>query len=298
MNGGSDIEIDAILGDEPGSDPDRRAQLVARLSAALESRNPLPPVDVMQIAAYLDQGMTEDEKLDLYKRLSASAANYADLESAIDLLETVQNSPQRPSVVVMASARGILVPEPVQRKPIWQRLSAPRARLALGFAFAASVGLLIWTPFAEFGATNSVSVPQIRTPGRADDMSHQALLGESLSAIGIGVPASPAPASSLWGAVAVSKGGNIYGVAQDVSTREAAVETAVANCAARHGSDCTVMASGQGQCFGVAGEIEGIPAAASADSIAAAQRIALATCNSARNEIIPCTMLTSFCSKK
>ena len=343
MNGKSDIDIDAILGDEPGSDPDFRAQLVARLSVALESRNPLPPADVMQIAAYLDQGMTEDEKLDLYNRLSGSAANYADLESAIDLLETVQNSPQRPSAAVMALAREILkpdsrqgsdwrrvadnrlsesaaryaasandlpavagsggggespTPEPEKHKSVWRWLPPPRARLAVGFAIAATVGLLIWNQTTETPLTSSVSEQQANASGGADDSSRQALLGNTLSAVGNGIPASPSPASSLWGAVAVSKSGNIYGVAQNVSTRETAMESALANCAAQHRTDCTVMASGQGQCFAVAGAIVGTPAVASAVSIADAQRLALATCNSARKELLPCITLTSFCSKK
>src|SRR5207245_7827554 len=102
-----------ILGEEPAGDPDHRARLVAGLSAALESGKSPPSADIAQLAAYLDQGLTEEEKLSLYQELQASAAARVDLESAIRLLETGDTSAQRPSAAVMARARDIVIVTPI-----------------------------------------------------------------------------------------------------------------------------------------------------------------------------------------
>ena len=300
MTGGPHFDIDAILGDEPAGDPDHRARLVAGLSAALESGKSPPSADIAQLAAYLDQGLTEEEKLSLYQELQASAAARADLEFAIRLLETVEKTPQRPSAAVMARARDIAMgtPIPGPRKSFWQRLWEPRARLGLGFAFAALAALVVWIPTAEIGAPDFASLPPLGPSGRADDASRSAVLGRGVSGIGNSLPPSPAPASQSWAAVAVSKIGNIYGVAQDAPTQERAAAAALLACVARHGTDCTVALSGQGQCFAVAGQAGGAPVAAAADDVGEAQRRALTACSEGRKAVASCTVSTSFCSEK
>jgi hypothetical protein len=300
MTGRSHFDIDAILGDEPAGDPDHRARLVAGLSAVLETGKSPLSADIAQLAAYLDQGLTEEEKLSLYQDLQASAAVRADLESAIRLLETVEKTPQRPSAAVMARARDIAMgmPIPGPRKSLWQRLWEPRARLGLGFAFTALAALAVWIPMAEIGAPNSTPTPQLGASGGADDASRSAFLGRGVSGTDNSIPASPAPGSQSWSAVAVSRTDNIYGVAQDAPTREKAVAAALITCVARHGTACTVALSGQGQCFAVAGHADRAPVAAAADNIGEAQRRALAACSEGRKEMSSCAVSTSFCSGK
>lgn len=139
------------------------------------------------------------------------------------------------------------------------------------------------------------SSPHVASSG-ADDASRSAVLGRSTSGIEPGTTAAPAPASPSWGAVAVS--GSIYGVAQDAPTREKAAAEALLTCVARHGTNCKVVVSGQGQCFAVAGKAGAAPVAAAADDIGEAQRRALAACGEGRQEASSCTVSTSFCTRK
>ena len=331
MTGGSHFDVDAILGDEPDGDPDDRAQLAARLSALLQTGGNPPSITVAQLAAYLDDGMTDEEKLSLYKEFSASAAARADLESAINLLDTVENAPHRPSFELLSRARDILAKEmsapvpqksiwrwlwepgvlhhpsaevvagagapvppvpPVTHKSIWRRLWEPRGRLILGAALASLMALLFWTPVTQLAGLNSTSPPG---PG-AIDTSREAIIGRGVPDTGNGVPAAHAPATSSWGAVAISRSDNVIGLAPDAPTRERASALAMVSCIAHHGIDCRPVLAGQGQCFAVATLAGSAPVAAQADSLADAQRRALATCNAGPKEIRTCAVSTSFCS--
>jgi len=289
----SDSEIDALLGPDAPDDPLRRAELIARLSAALAEGQDLPSPDIEQLAAYLDGTLSEDERDAMYQRLSMSAEARADLQSAAELLEAIESAPERPSPALMAQAQAMLTASAVQPKPrpsLWQQLSAPRMKVGLGFAFAALIALLVWNPGSLRGPGSS------RPSGSADDPLLQAVTGTNPAPT---VTATTAPSSQSWGAIAVSSDGKIYGTSHGAPSFQAAKAEAITSCIARHGTSCQAAVVGQGQCFALASQPgSGVPFAEAAESLADAQSQAIAACNRARTGGQVCATVTALCSGK
>ncbi len=107
MTGDADFSLEALFG--PDGDPDRRERLAALLSDGLADEQRVQPPDIAEIAAYLDQGLSESEEQAVQQNLSQSAVARADMESAADLLEIVQNSTERPSGAVMHQAANVMM---------------------------------------------------------------------------------------------------------------------------------------------------------------------------------------------
>lgn len=274
--------IEALLGEDPGNDPARRAWLAAEIAAALEPENGSPGIDATLLAAYLDGGLTEQQKEAVYTQLNASGLARIELASAVSLLAAVEQAPQRPPAELMAHAGALLRASQEQRasRPIWQRLSGSRVRLGFGLAFATLVAMVAWNPVAERATVGPTSQPA--TPSSFRNSAGE-ILGGDLT-------------SRNWGAVAISRSSKVYGVAQGSPTRNDAENAALKDCADRGGSDCALALSGENQCFAVASQIAGIPAAAAAPSVEEASRQALVTCSLERREILSCALSISFCS--
>jgi len=143
--------IEAILGEDPGHDPERRASLAAGIAAALDSENGPSAADAMLLAAYLDGGLNENEKEAVYAELNASGLARIELASAVSLLAAVEQAPQRPPAELMAQAGALLNVPQKQRSPlqISQWLSASRLKLGFGLAFTALVAMVVWNPIAQ-----------------------------------------------------------------------------------------------------------------------------------------------------
>jgi hypothetical protein len=274
--------IEAILGEDPGHDPERRASLAAGIAAALDSENGPSAADAMLLAAYLDGGLNENEKEAVYAELNASGLARIELASAVSLLAAVEQAPQRPPAELMAQAGALLNVPQKQRSPlqISQWLSASRLKLGFGLAFTALVAMVVWNPIAQ-----RVTVGPALQPATPDSWRN------SIEEI----PGGDLPARN-WGAVAISRSSKVYGVAQGSLTRNDAEEAALKDCTDRGGGDCTLALSGENQCFAVASQIAGIPAAAAAESLGDASRQAVATCTRERTEIWSCALAISFCS--
>jgi hypothetical protein len=290
--------IEALLGEDPGNDPERRAWLAAGIAAALDGENGPPAADAMPLAAYLDGGLNEKEKEAVYARLNASGLARIELASAISLLAAVEQAPQRPPAELMAHAGALLKARQKQRAPrqIWQWLSGSRVRLGFGFAFATLVAMVVWNPIAERATVGPTSQPATQgsehaTVGPTSQPATQGSFRNSAEAIlGGDLP------TRNWGAVAISRSSKIYGVAQGSLTRNDAEKAALKDCADRGGGDCALALSGENQCFAVASQIAGISAAAAAPSVGEASRQAVVTCNRERTEIWSCALSISFCS--
>ncbi len=316
MTGDPNFDLEALLG--PDADPDHRARLAALLSNALADEQDGPAPDIAELAAYLDQGLTEDKKQSFHQDLCKSAIARADMESAADLLETVQNSTERPSPAMMRQAGNIMmaaaaelwrkqdygmvaaaaprreqgygmaaaaVPRP--RQTFWQRLSTPRVKIGLGLAFASLVAVLVWN--AESGMNGS----QVASNGPAQDhdMSQQAIVGATPNHA-----ATSAVQLLTWGAIALSSDGKTYGISHGAATQDLARAIATTDCIARHGLNCRVAIAGQGQCFALASQSGGVPVAAAAENDSYAQSRAMATCNAAQKSAASCTVVKAFCS--
>jgi hypothetical protein len=182
----------------------------------------------------------------------------------------------------MAQAGALLKVRQKQRPPlqIWQWLSVSRLKLGFGLAFATLVALVVWNPVAQ-----RASVGPALQPATPDSWRNSAgeILGGDL------------PGRNR-GAVAISRSSKVYGVAQGSLTRDDAEKAALKDCTDRRGGDCALALSGENQCFAVASQIAGIPAAAAAESVGEASRQALATCTRERSEIWSCALSISFCS--
>jgi Domain of unknown function (DUF4189) len=274
--------IEALLGEDPGNDPRRRARLVAGIAAALDSESGPTAADSMLLAAYLDDGLNEKDKEAVYAELNASGLARIELASAINLLAAVEQAPQRPPAELMTQAGALLNVRQKQRAPlqIWQSLSVSRVRLGFGLAFATLVAMVVWNPLAQ-----RASVGPALQPATPDSFRNSAgeILGGDL------------PARN-WGAVAISRSSKVYGVAQGSLTRDDAEKAALKDCTDRGGGDCALALSGENQCFAVASQIAGISAAAAAGSVGEASRQALAACTRERMEIWSCALSISFCS--
>ncbi len=279
-----DPDIEALLGEDPGNDPERRAWLAAGIAAALDRENGPPAADAALLAAYLDGGLNEKEKEAVYAELNASGLARIELASAISLLGAVEQAPQRPSAELMAHAGALLKTRQKQREPLQIRrwLSEPRFRLGFGLAFATLVAVVVvvQNPITERASVSPAQQPAM--PGSGRDST-----GEIFK--------NALPAGN-WGAVAISRSSKVYGVAQSSLTRNDAEKAALKNCADRGGSDCALALSGENQCFAVASQIAGISAAAAAGSVGEASRQAVATCSRERTEIWSCALSISFCS--
>jgi hypothetical protein len=275
--------IEALLGEDPGNDPERREWLAAGIAAALDSEeNRQPAIDAALLAAYLDGGLTEEEKEAVHAQLNASGLARIELASAISLLAAVEQAPQRPPAELMAHAGALLKVRQRQRAPrqIWQWLSGSRVRLGFGLAFAALIAVVVVNPIAERATLGPPSQPATRGSFRN---SAEEILGGELT-------------TRNWGAVAISRSSKVYGVAQGALTRNDAEKAALKDCADRGGGDCALALSGENQCFAVASQIAGISAAAAAPSVEEAGRQAVVTCNRERREIWSCALSISFCS--
>jgi Domain of unknown function (DUF4189) len=274
--------IEALLGEDPGNDPERRAWLAAGIAAALDSENGPPATDAVRLAAYLDGGLNEKEKEAVYAELNASGLARIELASAIKLLAAVEQAPQRPPAELMAHAGALLKAGQKQRAPwqIWQWLSGSRVGLGFGFAFATLLAIVVWNPIAERATVGPASQPATQGSFRN---SAEGILGGDLT-------------TRNWGAVAISRSSKVYGVAQGSLTRSDAEKAALKDCADRGGGDCALALSGENQCFAVASQIAGISAAAAAGSVGEASRQAVVTCNRERTEIWSCALSISFCS--
>jgi Domain of unknown function (DUF4189) len=316
MTGDADFSLEALFG--PGGDPDRRERLAALLSDGLADEQYVQPPDIAEIAAYLDQGLSESERQAVQQNLSKSAVARADMESAADLLEIVQNSTERPSGAVMHQAANVMmaaaaqlrhehgyrtvaaagersgpqspiVPAAAHQHPrtFWQRLSGQRVQIGLGFAFASLIAFLVWN--AQTGLTTVQAPPD--TPNGHPYGSQQAITSTNEH-----LPAVAAPFSQSWGAIAVSSEGNAYGISHGATTEKMARTAAMTDCIARHGLNCRVTVAGQGQCFALAGRAEGMPSTAAAESYDDAQRRAIAACRAARGNAAVCNIDEAFCS--
>ena len=186
MTDDADFDLETLFGLD--GDPDHWARLAALLSDALADEKPGQAPDIAEIAAYLDQGLSESEKRTLHQDLSSSAVARADMESAAELLETVQKSTERPSGAVMRQAANVVMAAaaqlrqeqgygvavaagersgpsspiapavaPQRPKTFWQHLSGPRARIGLGFAFASVIAFLVWN--AQTGLMTAQAPP-------------------------------------------------------------------------------------------------------------------------------------------
>jgi hypothetical protein len=317
MTGDPDFDLEAILG--PDADPERRARLATMLSDALADEHDVQTSDVAKLAAYLDQGLTESERQSFQRDLCKSAIARADVESAADLLETVQNSTQRPSRAVMRHAGNVMMAAAAQLEPerehrmvaaasprskpessrvaaasprpqptFWQRLSTPRAKIGLGLAFASLAAVLVWN--AETG----MNVSQVATKGTSQghEVSQEAIVGASPDHAATSTAQSP----QIWGAIALSSDGSTYGISHGETSQELARAIATTDCIARHGVNCRVVIAGQGQCFALAGQAGGVPTAAVAENYNDAKSRAMAACNATPKGVVPCTVTEAFCS--
>lgn len=109
---------------------------------------------------------------------------------------------------------------------------------------------------------------------------------------------SPPVGAGSWGALAVSRTTKAYGSARGAGSREEAEKSALADCAARQGTNCVVAEAGRGECFAIAREIDGPPVTAAAANIATVSKRALEACTIARKEIFPCAVQSAFCAEK
>ena len=273
-------DIDLLLGEAPCDDPERRAELAARLAPDLDNANEPPVGDIARLAAYLDGELDAVDKQAFYAQLYASGAALAELRSAIDLIAVVENAQQRPSAELMARAAPLVEPQKTKSAPqsCWRLLLKPRVQMRFGLAFASLVAFAVWGPIAKHSAFQSAPEPSISGGG------------SSVAALGGGKPASH------WGAVAISPDDKVYGTAQGFPTQGDAERGAVNECKDRHGRSCAVAASGAGKCFAVVSQAEGAPIAAANANITDAGNQALAICNGGRPNVVVCTMLTSFCT--
>lgn len=311
MTDNPNFDLEALLG--PDADPDRRAQLAALLSEALAGNHEGPAPDIAELAAYLDQDLTESERLSFHQNLSKSAIGRADLESAAELLVTVQNSAERPSPAIMRQAANVMMAAaaqarqeqgygmvaaagggrvhaaaalPQSQKTFWQRFLKPRAKIGLGLAFASLVAVLVWN--AQRGMDGS---SPLASNGPDRDVSQQAVAGATPKH-SIPSPAQP----QTWGAIALSSDGKAYGISNGAATQELAGAFATTDCIAHHGLNCRIAVAGQGQCFALAAPPDGVSVAAAAENASEAQNRAMAACRSAQNSTASCSVAKTFCS--
>ena len=247
------------------------------------------------MAAYLDGDLPEDKKLELQRIFATSPAAMAELISAIDLLEETEGSTLRPPEAVQAKARAILaeytkmaaLPAQAQARS-W--FAMPWFRFAAGLAAVAIVAVIVFR--SQSPVPGQSSGPSLAS-NPSDSGSKSALLpGQA------GIPNDVSRPGGQWGALAVSKSTRAYGIAQRAGSRGEAVKAALADCVARQGTDCAVVQAGAGQCFALAGQIDGPPVTAAAADVQTARKRALDACTIARREIFPCTVLSAFCAEK
>jgi len=248
------------------------------------------------LAAYLEDGLSESEKSELHGVFASSPAALADLKFAIALQEETEGSTLRPPEAVTARARAILA-EGVKmvappQVPARSWFAMPWFRVAAGFAAVAIVAVVVFR--SQLPGPGQPSAPSLASNPSDSDSRSAMLPGQVAGPANV----SPPVAIGHWGALAVSKSTKAYGVAQRAGSREQAEKAALADCAARQGTNCVVAEVGAGQCFAVAREIDGPPVTAAAANIETVRKRALDACTTARKEIFPCAVQFSFCAEK
>ncbi len=246
-------------------------------------------MDPASLAAYLEGSLPEDEREELWRLFAGSPAAMAELVSAMDLLEATEGLALRPPASVDAKARAILA-EGVTQAPVssWRSwLVMPRLQLAAGFAVVALVAVAVYRPRPADPA-QARFLPSVASNPSASSPASSMLPGQ------IGAPAG----ARVWGALAVSRATNAYGVAQAAGSRDEAEKAALNECTARRGTDCVIVEEGPAQCFALAREIDGPPVTAAAGDVQTARKRATDACTSRRREIFPCAVQVSFCAER
>jgi hypothetical protein len=258
----SDIEAlfgTAAAGLNP-ADSDRRARLAADLAAALApaaAPSAVPVDDAVRFSAYIDQGLSDEEKQSVYRDLASSPAALAEVEAMLALLETVESAPLRAPAAVRERARALLaVPAAAPTLPWWRFswIARPQARFGLGLASVAFLALFVVAPVAwletqpgvspDVADSKSTVVADARTepPNRLRGLRHDRPPNISVAA----------PPGSGWAAIAVSPSTHTFGTAESEATRGGANERALAKCAEQGAKDCEVRLSGEAECLALA----------------------------------------------
>jgi hypothetical protein len=297
-------DIEALFGDPvPGLDPadsDRRARLAVDLAAALAVA-PAPSAatasEPARVAAYVDHGLTDDEKEAYFGDLASSPAALAEVDAMMALLETVESAPLRAPDALLERARALLagpaVPPPV---PWWRFawITAPHARLGFGLACAAILVIVI-IPIARLAMQRGAS-PDVADAGRrvvADAPSDEASSLARGAPIDRDAKAGTVPLANGWAAIAVSPSTRAFGTAAGKHSQWDADQGALAKCAEQGAKDCAVRLSREAQCLALAAGPNGVPAAASDKQLPLARTKALEACSGAG--VGPCAVIVSVC---
>ena len=260
----SDIEAlfdTAAAGLDP-ADSDRLTRLAADLAAALApavAPSAAPVDDVKRFSAYVDQGLSDEEKQSLFRDLASSPAALAEAEAMMTLLETVNNTPLSPPDAVLERARALLaVPASAPTAPWWRFrwLAAPQARFGLGMACAAILALVVVVPTVQLGTqpgaspdladerSTVIADPRTETPNHTQFQIVRRGRGRNIS--------EAVPSGSGWAAIAVSPSTHAFGTAMGKPTRSDASEGALAKCAEQGAKDCEIRLSGEAECLALA----------------------------------------------
>ena len=233
-------DLDALLGEsQPDGDPAierRRAELAGALAEALDPDTESAPMapDAAMLAAHIDGQLEGEERAVLLRKMTASPAVAADVESAAALVEMVDSAPQRAPKSALLSAKNQLArrrPAPAVA-PRWQWLNwltLPQTQLGFGVAAAAALVAILGPLKTEISATHKL----------APDTSGTATAG-----------------ASAWAAIAASPSTHVTGTAS-AATRAEASDAALAACAKSGASDCAVLFSDRGQCAAVLAQPDG-----------------------------------------
>ena len=293
-------ELEAIVGapDTASADPAGRALLTAELAAAMTGDLPAKAMatdDPAVLAAYIDRGLSQEERSALICELAASPGARAELDAATALLNDVEAlPPSEPAAAVLRHAREMLAVPAEKTSSGWDALrrhltaplallSTPRGRIgAAVLACSVLAGIVLTGPQLR----GPDSAPPI-TPGpNTSDQQTSSFLGHL----------QPAPAPAMlagWSAAAASQSTGTIGLATGNESETEAVNAAVTSCAAHGASDCRVLLSGQAACVAIASPLHGAATASMGAQPDAAKNRALSACS--RTGTRPCKVVGSAC---
>jgi hypothetical protein len=302
-------DVDALLGGpaprvgEVGSG--RRAQLAIDLAAGMAAVSTPATIDAATLAAYLDQGLAEEDKQNLLSQLASSPPLRSDVDSAAALLEAVESAPRLPSEALRQRALALLEGSGArarQTKTPWWRMSwiaKPGARMSVGVACALTVAVVV---FHSNDPIHPSSEPVTAPP--ATGTAPRAIVSElaspppSSSAKSTLAPPSlrPPGASAVgqWAAIAVSPSTHRYGTAHKSSSEEAN-GAALKACSKTGATDCALQVTGEGQCLVVGATPAGMLISAQDRDFMTAQRKLFALCQTTPGAA-GCRLLTFACA--